>query len=167
MWLMVYFFFSKDIKFKALPVQSLTSWIWIIRQLLNPTIHTIPTFLFECWSVLYCGMLIVVFNLFKTIKKATKHNYDYILLQILSIIFGYRYFKKSADGNLGIFKGVLQLFRSMLHSISHNRWEISFKICTFTYLIFEFKNEIIYPAMLYILHFLHYTIFDSIQYTWI
>lgn len=43
------------------------------------------------------------------------------VLQILSIIFGYRYFKKSADGNLGIFKGVLELFRSMLHTISHNR----------------------------------------------
>uniref|UniRef100_K1PEP1 Uncharacterized protein n=1 Tax=Magallana gigas TaxID=29159 RepID=K1PEP1_MAGGI len=45
-----------------------------------------------------------------------------VVLQIMSIIFGYRYFKKSADGYLGIFKGVVELFRSMFYTVSHNRY---------------------------------------------
>lgn len=45
-----------------------------------------------------------------------------IVLQIMSIIFGYKYFKKSADGYLGIFKGVVELFRSMFYTVTHNRY---------------------------------------------
>lgn len=41
---------------------------------------------------------------------------------IMSIIFGYRYFNKSADGYLGIFKGVVELFRSMFYTVTHNRY---------------------------------------------
>nr|XP_034307957.1 uncharacterized protein LOC105340078 isoform X3 [Crassostrea gigas]XP_034307961.1 uncharacterized protein LOC105340078 isoform X3 [Crassostrea gigas] len=45
-----------------------------------------------------------------------------IVLQIISVIFGYKYFKKSADGYLGIFKGVVELFRSMFYTVTHNRY---------------------------------------------
>lgn len=50
----------------------------------------------------------------------------FFFLQISSIISGYRYFKQSDDGHLGIFKGVLELFRNILHTLSHNRCELSF-----------------------------------------
>ncbi|XP_061183041.1 uncharacterized protein LOC133191309 [Saccostrea echinata] len=36
-----------------------------------------------------------------------------IILQFLSLVLGYVYFKRSADGKLGIFKGVSELFKSI------------------------------------------------------
>lgn len=51
----------------------------------------------------------------------------------MSIIFGYRYFHKSADGYLGIFKGVVELFRSMFYTVSHNRCKSVFEIFSFTF----------------------------------
>lgn len=37
------------------------------------------------------------------------------------IIFGYRYFKKFVDGYFGIFKGVVEFFRSMFYIVLYNR----------------------------------------------
>lgn len=46
-------------------------------------------------------------------------------LQISSIISGYRYFKQSDDGHLGIFKGISELFKNIIHTFSNNRCEVS------------------------------------------
>eukprot|EP00105_Crassostrea_gigas_P015716 XP_011432797.1 PREDICTED: uncharacterized protein LOC105332055 [Crassostrea gigas] len=44
------------------------------------------------------------------------------VLQISSIISGYRYFKQSDDGHLGIFKGISELFKNIIHTFSNNRY---------------------------------------------
>lgn len=46
-------------------------------------------------------------------------------LQILFIIFGYRYFKQFDDGYLGIFKGILEFFKNILYMFLNNRCEVS------------------------------------------
>ncbi|XP_048730673.2 uncharacterized protein LOC125647885 isoform X2 [Ostrea edulis] len=45
-----------------------------------------------------------------------------ILLQFACTSIGYVYFKRSQDGHLGVFKGVIELFKSMWFTIINNRF---------------------------------------------
>ncbi|XP_048730207.2 uncharacterized protein LOC125647538 isoform X2 [Ostrea edulis] len=42
--------------------------------------------------------------------------------QVLSIGLGYKYFKRSDDGHLGIFKGVSELFKNIWYKVTDNRY---------------------------------------------